>query len=89
MFYWSSYILTHSYTFLVADPFELHVHSPAFDKECALYSRGIGKSLPPGDSDSDYSDDDSSLWEKDSFSNVSSLESSSRYGVSKLEARLY
>ncbi|KIM81198.1 hypothetical protein PILCRDRAFT_821650 [Piloderma croceum F 1598] len=69
-------------TNLMDDTLELHVHSPAFDKECAVYSKGIGRG-PSDDSDSDYSSDHS-LWEKDS----SSVESP-RYNVSKLEAHLY
>jgi hypothetical protein len=73
------------YIFLV-DTLELHVHSPAFDEECAVYSKGIVKGPPFDDGDSDYSSDHSSLWEKDS--SVSSVESS-RYYVSKLEAYLY
>ena len=72
------------YTFLVDDTLELHVHSLAFDKECAAYSKGI---CPPSDdSDSDYSGQ-SSLWEYDS-SSISAVESSC-YDVSKLEAHLY
>jgi hypothetical protein len=83
--YWSSSILTHSYTFLGDDALELHVHSSAFDQECAAYSKEIGKGPP---SDSDYSDH-SSLWETDpSSSSVSSVEFSP-YDISKLEAYLY
>ena len=52
---------------------ELHIHSPAFDEEHAVYSKGIG---PSDDSDSDYA------------SRVSSIKSS-RYDGSKLEADLY
>ena len=50
------------------DALELHahVHTPAFDKECAVYSKSIGKGPPSDNSDSDYSSDSSSLWEKDS-----------------------
>jgi len=84
-FYLPSSILTYSYTFLVDDTLEFHVHSPAFDKECAMYSRGIGKA-PLSDTDY-YSSDHSDLWEKDS-SSFSSIESS-RYDVPKLEAHLY
>lgn len=64
------------------DPLEFHVRSLAFDKECIVYSKGIGKGLPSDDSDSDSSNH-SSFLEKDSFRN------SSRYDASKLEARLY
>ena len=84
-FFLPSSILTYSYTFLVDDTLEFHVHSPAFDKECAMYSRGIGKA-PLSDTDY-YSSDHSDLWEKDS-SSFSSIESS-RYDVPKLEAHLY
>jgi hypothetical protein len=73
----------------VDDTLELHIHSPAFDKECAMYSKGIGKGPPSDDSDSDCYSDHSSLWEKDSSSSsVSSVESSC-YNVSKFEAHLY
>jgi hypothetical protein len=65
---------------------EHHVHSQAFDKECAVYSKGIGRGPPSDDRDSDYSSDHSSLWEKDP--SICSVESS-RYDVSKLEAHLY
>ena len=68
------------------DTLELHVHSPAFDEQCAVYSRGIGKVPLFDDSDLDYFH--GSLWEMDSSSSVSSVESSS-YDVSKLEAHLY
>ena len=74
-----SSILTCSYTFLDGI-WELHVHSPAFNQDCAAYSKRIAKGPPSDDSDSYYSDDNSIL-EKDS--------SSSRYDVSKLEANLY
>jgi hypothetical protein len=70
----------------VDDTLELHVHSPAFDKECAVYSKWIGKGPPSDDSDFDYSSDHSSLWEKDSSSSSVSSVESSRYDVSKLEA---
>src|SRR5258708_27362821 len=58
-FYWSSSMLTHSYTFLV-DTLELHVRSPAFDREC-MYSKAIGRGPPSDDSDSDDSDHSSLL----------------------------
>jgi len=66
-----------------SDTLELYVHSPAFDKECAVYSKGIGQDSP-ADSTSSYSSD---LWEKDD-SSVPSVESSP-YVVSKIEAHLY
>ena len=53
-----------------------------------MYSKRISKGPPPDDSDSDYSSDHSSLWEKNSSSSVSSVESSLYY-ISKLEAHLY
>jgi len=87
-FYWSSSILTHLYTFLGNDTLELHVHSAAFDKECAAYSREIAKGPLSDDSDANYSSDRSSIWETDSSSSISSVESSP-YDVSKLEAHLY
>ncbi|KAL6306401.1 hypothetical protein BKA93DRAFT_729418, partial [Sparassis latifolia] len=66
---------------------EHHVHSAAFDKECTAYSKEVAKGPPSDDSNADYSDC-SSLWETDSSSSVSSVESSP-YDVSKLEAHLY
>ena len=68
------------------DTLELHVYSQAFDQECAVYSKGIGRGPPSDDNDSEYSSDHSSLWEDSS--SVSTIESS-RYDVSKLEAYLY
>jgi hypothetical protein len=65
---------------------ELYVHSAAFDKECAAYSKEISKRPRSDHSDTDYSDH-SSLWETDS-SSVSSVKSSP-YDVSKLEANHY
>ncbi|GBE88767.1 hypothetical protein SCP_1401720 [Sparassis crispa] len=73
--------------FLRDDTLERHVHSAVFDEECAAYSKEIAKGPPSDDSDADYSDR-SSLWETDSSSSVSSVESSP-YDVSKLEAHLY
>ncbi|EKM56437.1 uncharacterized protein PHACADRAFT_118113 [Phanerochaete carnosa HHB-10118-sp] len=74
------------------DTFERHVHSAAFDKECAaaaaVYSRWIGNGPPSDDSDVDYSSERSNLWETDSSSGVPSVDSSP-YDVSKLEAHLY
>ena len=46
----------------MSDPLELYVYSPAFDKECAMHSKGIGRD----GSDSESSSDHNSLWEKDS-----------------------
>ncbi|OJA16892.1 hypothetical protein AZE42_13336, partial [Rhizopogon vesiculosus] len=60
------------------DTLELYVHSAAFDKNCAAYSKEKGKGLGPP---ADYSSDQGSLREMDS--------SSSPYDVSKLEAYLY
>ena len=54
-----------------------------------MYSKEIGKGPPSDDSNSDYSSDYSSLWEKDTFSSSVSYIESSRYDVSKLEAHLY
>ncbi|THH03198.1 hypothetical protein EW146_g10491, partial [Bondarzewia mesenterica] len=71
------------------DTLELHVQSPAFDEECAVYSKRIGKDPLSDDSDSDYSSDHSSLWEEDSSSSSVSSVESSRHDVSKLEAYLY
>ena len=89
-FYWPPSILTHSSTFLVDETLELYVHSPVFDKECALYSKGVAKGSPSGGtSDSGYSSDHTSLWENDSSSSSVPSVESSRYGVSKLEAYLY
>ena len=67
---------------------ELYVHSAAFDKECAAYFKEIGKIPPSDNSDADYSSDHSDLWETNTSSSVSSVESSP-YDVSKLEAHLY
>ena len=89
MFDWPSSRLTRSYTFLVIDTLELHIHSLAFDKECAAYSNRISNVPLSDDSDIDYSSDHSSLWENDSSSfSVSSVESSP-HEVPKLEAYLY
>jgi hypothetical protein len=53
-----------------------------------VLSKGIG-TVPLSDGgNSDYSSDYRSLWEKDSSSSISSVESSC-YDVSKLEAYLY
>jgi hypothetical protein len=58
------------------DTLDLHVYSSGFDRECMLYSKGIGQDSD--DSSSGYSLD---IWEK------SPVESP--YDVSKLEAHLY
>ena len=61
------------------DALELYVHSPEFDKECAMYSKG-----PPSDDyDSDYSYYGSLLEKDDDDFSVSP------HDVSKLEAYLY
>ena len=54
-----------------------------------MYSKEIGKCPPSDDSDSDYSSNYSSLWDKDSFSSSVSYVESPRYDISKLEAHLY
>ena len=84
-FYWSSSILTHSYSFLVYDASELYVLSTAFDEECAVRSKEISKGLLSDDGSSGYSSDHSSLWEEDPPSSISSIP----HNVSKLEAHLY
>ena len=71
------------------DTLELHVRSPAFNEERAVYSKGIGKYPPSDNSDLDYSSDYSSLWEKDSSSSSVSSVEPSRHDASKLEAHLY
>ena len=70
------------------DTLEPHVHSPAFDKECAVYSKRIGNVPLSDDSDIDHPSDHSSLWENGSSCSVSSVESSP-HEVPKLEAYLY
>jgi hypothetical protein len=61
------------YTDRLVDALELHVYSSAFE----YTPRGLARA-PSDESDSDYSSDHSSLWEKDSSSSslVSSFESS-------------
>lgn len=62
---------------------ELYVHSPAFDKECAIFSKG---NPPSDDNGSDYSPD---LWENNLSSPSISSINSSPHDVCELEAHLY
>ena len=64
---------------------DLHVLSPAFDKQCAAYAKEISSGPLSDHRDPDYSSDYSNLWED---SDVPSAESSC-YDVPKLEAHLY
>ncbi|KIY48392.1 hypothetical protein FISHEDRAFT_58901 [Fistulina hepatica ATCC 64428] len=73
-----------SLVFFYTDPL---VYFSTFDEECAVYSKGVGNVPLSDDSDINYSDH-SSLWENDSSSSVSSVESSP-HEVPKLEAYLY
>ena len=78
-------ILTYSSPLLADDTLDLHVLSPAFDKQCAAYAKEISSGPLSDHRDPDYSSDYSNLWED---SDVPSAESSC-YDVPKLEAHLY
>lgn len=69
-----------------------YVYTPAFDKECAIYSKHMVASVPlPDDLDIPYLPYRCSLWENDSDSESSSISSieSSPHEVPKFEAYLY
>jgi hypothetical protein len=75
------FLLTCLYTLLVDTSLELHVYSPAFDKECVTHSRC--QSSDTSDTDN-YSGPDGSLWDASSSDTTSSP-----YDISIIEAYLY